>query len=144
MTEQAQRQAVLAEAMTWLGTPWHHAARVRGAGVDCAQFLIAVFTTVGLVPDIMPGIYPIDWHMHRNEPRFLHHLTKYTHPVEQPRPADIAMFRFGRHAAHGAIIIEWPTIIHAYLHEGGVVLANALAGQLGGRGAGFYRLNDWV
>ena len=31
----ALRAAVVTEAKTWIGTPFHHAARVRGAGVDC-------------------------------------------------------------------------------------------------------------
>lgn len=27
--------AIVAEARTWLGTPFHHQGRVKGAGVDC-------------------------------------------------------------------------------------------------------------
>src|SRR5690349_11447583 len=37
------RARLLDEARTWLLTPWHHNARVRGAGVDCGQLLIACY-----------------------------------------------------------------------------------------------------
>jgi cell wall-associated NlpC family hydrolase len=29
------REAVIAEARTWLGTPWHHQASLKGVGCDC-------------------------------------------------------------------------------------------------------------
>jgi cell wall-associated NlpC family hydrolase len=31
------RAAVVAEARSWLGTPFHHQGRVKAAGVDCAM-----------------------------------------------------------------------------------------------------------
>lgn len=59
------RRAVVAEALTWLRTPYHHAARIKGVGVDCAQFLIAVYAATGLIDDFTPDRYPPDWHLHR-------------------------------------------------------------------------------
>jgi cell wall-associated NlpC family hydrolase len=44
------RQDVLTEARGWLGTPWHHAACVRGVGVDCVYFPFGVFRALGLLP----------------------------------------------------------------------------------------------
>lgn len=35
-------QAV-AEAITWLGTPYHHQGRVKGVGVDCGTLLCEVY-----------------------------------------------------------------------------------------------------
>ena len=35
--ELAQRLAVVAEAESWLGTPYHHEARIKGHGVDCVE-----------------------------------------------------------------------------------------------------------
>ena len=55
MTEHEQRQAVVAEALTWLGTPYHHRARVKGAGVDCGQLLAAVFEGAGVLRHVDPG-----------------------------------------------------------------------------------------
>lgn len=39
----------VAEAMTWLGTPYHHQGRVKGVGVDCATLLCEVYKEVGLM-----------------------------------------------------------------------------------------------
>lgn len=136
------RAAILAEAMTWLRTPWHHAARVKGAGVDCAQFLIAVYAAVGLVPEFAPEAYPADWHLHRDEPRFLANLLRYADPVEAPAPGDVAMFQYGRHAAHGSIVIDAnrPAIIHAWRDEGMVTVTDLSVSPLRARLSGFYRV----
>jgi hypothetical protein len=42
------------------------------------------------------------------------------------------VFKFGRCFAHGAIVVEWPRLIHAW-HNAGVVYAEATQGQLAGR-----------
>ena len=31
-----------------------------------------------------------------------------------PGPGDVAVFRFGRTFSHGAIVTDWPRLIHAY------------------------------
>lgn len=46
MTTRAQ---VVAEARSWLGTPWVHQHQVKGVAVDCAQHVIAVGQACGLV-----------------------------------------------------------------------------------------------
>jgi hypothetical protein len=53
------------------------------------------------------------------------------------------MFSFGRTDSHGAIVAEWPQIIHAYRPERGVVLTT-VTGDLAARFAGFYRLKRWA
>jgi cell wall-associated NlpC family hydrolase len=45
----SQRAAVVAEAKTWIGTPYHHAADVKGHGVDCAMLLVRIYGDLGLV-----------------------------------------------------------------------------------------------
>ena len=42
----ALREAVVTEAKTWIGTPFHHAARIKGAGVDCLMLLSRVSLSV--------------------------------------------------------------------------------------------------
>ena len=137
------RQRVIDEAITWLGTPFHHLAQVKGAGVDCAQLLIAVYSAAGLAKAFHPEYYPADWHMHKDEPRFVNTLLDYCDPLppdEIPQPADIALFRFGRHAAHGAIVEDWPLIIHAWSDVGAVVRSEADIGPLAERLACCYRI----
>lgn len=42
------RDAVVAEARTWAGTPYVHQGRVRGAGVDCVGLVIGVAHALGI------------------------------------------------------------------------------------------------
>lgn len=138
---ETMRERIVAEALSWVRTPWHHMARVKGAGVDCAQILCAVYAAVGLVPEIDIGYYPSDWHIHQDTPRFLKMLSGFGDPIPgPPLPGDVAMFNFGRHAAHGAIVIGWPRIVHAYLEERAVVISDVSTNAvLAGKLAGFWR-----
>jgi cell wall-associated NlpC family hydrolase len=128
--ERAQRLTVVQEAMTWLGTPWHHQARVKGAGVDCGQILAAVFEDAGILPHVEPGDYPQDFMMHRDEERFRQTLEAYASKVESdPLPGDIVLYRYGRVISHGGIVVAWPQIVHSYAPAGEVVLDDAEANQ---------------
>lgn len=134
------REAVLAEAATWLKTPYHHQGNVKGAGVDCAWLLIEVYVASGLIDRFDPGDYPMDWMMHRDEERYLFWVEKLGRRVEQPEPGDIAVWRFGRTFSHGAIVVEWPRIIHAYRRDGMVLYGDASKGELATRELKFYSL----
>jgi cell wall-associated NlpC family hydrolase len=137
-----REEAIVAEARRWIGTPWHHRARLHGVGVDCAQLLIAVYSSVGLIDEVETEHYPMDWHLHRDETRFLGWLEQFADPVpsDDPRPGDVAMFTFGRHPAHGAIVVEWPLVIHAWREEGKVALTDIKRSHIAERLAGFWRL----
>jgi cell wall-associated NlpC family hydrolase len=129
MNEQEQRAAVVAEAMTWLNTPYHHRARIKGAGVDCGQFVAASFEGAGMVQPIDIATYPQDWALHQGEERYLQVVQSHSHEIEgPPSPGDIAVWRFGRAFSHGSIVVEWPLVIHAYFGLG-VVLDDATANQ---------------
>ena len=110
----ATREDVVAEALTWIGTPFHDRAGVKGAGVDCLHLLVRVYQAVGLMEQFDPPVYSPQWFVHHDEPRFLNGLAKYAHEVEMALPGDIEMFNFGRHAAHGAIVVDHYTMVHAY------------------------------
>ncbi|MDO5686752.1 MAG: NlpC/P60 family protein [Neisseria sp.] len=112
------RDAVIAEAKTWLNTPYHHQGCVKGAGVDCAMLLVAVYHAVGLIPPIDPRPYPHDWHLHRTAERYLAWLEQYARPVDTPQAGDVAVWRFGRTFSHGAICLDGTQIIHAYIGLG--------------------------
>jgi NlpC/P60 family putative phage cell wall peptidase len=111
----ARRAAILGEAQSWIGTPFHHAARVKGAGVDCLMLLAEVYEQAGVAPHIEPPFYVPDWHMHQGAERYMEGLLHYAREIAgPPLPGDIALFRFGRTFSHGAIVVEWPRLIHAY------------------------------
>jgi NlpC/P60 family putative phage cell wall peptidase len=135
-----QRAAVITEARGWLRTPYHHAARVKGAGVDCAMLPAAVYRAVGLIPDFPVAHYPPDWHLHRDAERYLDVVTRHAVEVPAPTgPGDFVLFRWGRCFAHGAIVVDWPAIIHAVLHVG-VVLDRGDTGRLAERPRRFFTL----
>ncbi len=115
-----QRAHVVREAESWLGTPYHAGARVRGVGVDCAQLLIAVFHGAGVLPALDPAPYPADWYLHRDLERLLLHLAPWATPTRDPEPGDIVTYRFGRAVAHAGILVAPGAIIHA-AHQIGVV-----------------------
>lgn len=139
MTEADQRAAVIAEARRWIGTPWHHRARIFGAGVDCVQLLIAVYHACGLCPNVDAGDYPADWMIHRTDERLLAGLQEYAHETDTPGPGDVVAFKFGLSYSHVAIVTEaWPGIVHAYRPDRQVNPGDANAGRLAGRDRKFF------
>lgn len=137
------RAEIVAAARAWLNTPFHHAGRVKGVGVDCLQLLVAVYSEVGLLPAVDTGHYPRDWHFHKSEERYLQAVASYAAPLsamDRPQPGDLALFKFGRCVSHAAIVIEWPLCIHAYFGQG-VVEVDAMNGaELAGRLHSFWSL----
>lgn len=118
MITQAQRAAVESEALRWEGTPYHHHARIRGVGVDCAQILAAVYEAVGLVPPTDLGQYAPDWHLHRSEEVYLRNVAAYCVRTDTPGQGDIAVFKYGRCYSHGGILLASGEILHAYIGRG--------------------------
>lgn len=128
MTENEQRAAVVAEIRTWIGTPYHHMACVKGAGVDCAMILKAAFEGAGLVEPFTVPKYTHDWHFHQNREAYIGMITEYltetttgdltleeraSDPEFKPLPGDIIMFKIGRTYSHGCMVTEWPFVVHA-------------------------------
>lgn len=118
MITEEQRQAVIVEARSWLGTPYHTRANLKGVGVDCAWLLIEVYAAAGVIERFDPGAYPHDWHLHRSDERYLEHVTKHAHQTDQPREGDLMVVQFGRTFSHGAIVLPDGLIIHSYVGRG--------------------------
>ncbi len=115
--EAAQRATIVAEARSWIGTPYHNCADIKGVGVDCGMLLVRVFVDSGLCPPFEPRPYPADWHLHRSEERYLGFVFDHACEVEAPAPGDVVVFRFGRCYSHGGIVTNAKplTIVHAYM-----------------------------
>jgi cell wall-associated NlpC family hydrolase len=116
MDEATARSAVVAEARTWVGTPYHHAADVRGHGVDCAMLLVRIYCDLGLVERFDPRPYTQDWFLHRSEEKYLGFLFECAREVLEPDLGDVAVFRIGRLFAHAGVVSRTDplTIIHAF------------------------------
>ena len=116
------RAEVVAEARSWELTPYHHRARLKGIGVDCAQLPIAVYAACGLFPPFDPA-YPADWMLHRGEELFLTAVLERGREIgrDELGPGDLALWRYGRCFSHAGIVIEPPVVLHAVLRAGAVV-----------------------
>jgi len=115
-SESAQRAAIVAAARTWIGTPYHNCADLKGVGVDCGMLIVRVFVDAGLCPLFDPRPYPADWHLHRSEERYLGFLLERCGEVDEPRPGDVTIFRYGRCYSHGGIVTAAKPLkmVHAY------------------------------
>ena len=134
--EQQQRAAVVAEAQSWLRTPYHACGRVKGGGVDCAMLPAAVYNAAGMVDPIVYGAYSPQWHMHHGDELYLDEVLSHAHEISgPPLPGDFVLYKVGRLWAHGAIVVTWPTIIHAITGVG-VVLGNGLTDPMAKRRLG--------
>jgi cell wall-associated NlpC family hydrolase len=122
-TEVAQRAAVVAEARTWIRTPYVNCADIRGRGVDCGMLIVRCFVDTGLVAPFDPRPYPPDWHLHRSGERYLGFVGDRCKQVSEPQPGDVAVFKFGRCYSHGAIVVAAKPlrIVHAFVQARQVV-----------------------
>ena len=137
-TDQAAeaRARVVAAALEWLWTPYHHHARVKGAGVDCANLLAAAYEAAGLVGPLELPFYPPEWHLHRSGELFLEFLQELgARPVRTFARGDMLVFRFGRTFSHGAIVVDERAggVVHALYTAGKVVPGRLAEAPLAGR-----------
>lgn len=127
---EAWRTAIVDSAVSWLGTRWHHNQCVKGAGVDCGRFIHSAYLEAGLVDPADFGQYQADWMLHRSEERYLAWVEKYLDRVDAPLPGDVVVWRYGHCFSHGAIVVDWPRVIHSYRPERSVCWADADRGPL--------------
>lgn len=126
------RNKIIKEAFTWLETPYHHLARVKHIGVDCAQLVAGVAENV--FPERKPiniEVYSPEWHMHNREEKMcniMESLGCISKQVDERFPGDILTFKFGRVNSHVGILVNESQFIHARLDIGRVVL-NQLSGD---------------
>lgn len=112
---------VVAEAESWLGTPWRHHAATKGVGVDCAMLLIHVYANVGIIEAFDPGWYVDDFMLHQGEEVFLGWVEKFAERSDSGRPGDVVLFKVGRVIGHGGILQTPEIMIHADRRAGEVV-----------------------
>ena len=138
--EEMQREAVIQEALTWLGTPYHHHGRLKGVGVDCGQSLCAIYEAAGVTASIDPGTYSTAWHLHRSEELYVQWLERVgALRTDAPSAGDVALFRFGRTFSHGGVLVDRRTVLHAYVHQA-VILTRLDEAPLAGRLVQFWTL----
>ena len=127
----ARSSEVLAEARSWLGTPYRHRASVRGAGADCLGLLRGLWRALyGAEPAPVPPYSP-DWAEAGDAERLWRALAACMSPCPPGawRPGEVILFRIraGGPAKHlGLVSASEPArFIHAYPRHG--VVESALS-----------------
>ncbi|MBS0536872.1 MAG: C40 family peptidase [Proteobacteria bacterium] len=120
---------VIAEARSWIGTPYRHQASLKGVGCDCLGLVRGVWRSVlGDEPERAPPYAP-DWaEAARGEP-LAEAAGRHLRPVAvaQFAPGDVLLFRWREQLAakHLAIVTTPDLMVHA--HDGACVAEVALA-----------------
>jgi NlpC/P60 family putative phage cell wall peptidase len=94
------RTHIVALARTWLGTPYHHQASVKGAGTDCIGLVRGIWRELyGAEPQALPA-YTRDWAEAMGRETLLEaarrHLIEVSTAAAQP--GDVLIFRWRRTA----------------------------------------------
>jgi NlpC/P60 family putative phage cell wall peptidase len=104
------RGAIVAEAASWIGTPYRHQASLKGAGCDCLGLVRGVWRArLGDEPERVPG-YTRDWAEAGGVEALAEagrrHLVEIA--PEAARPGDVLVFRMrpGGPAKHAGILVE--------------------------------------
>ncbi len=109
------RKAVIAEALSWDGTPYHPQQSCKGAGVDCGGLIYGVLKAVGLLPSgYRPPRMSPQWYMHRTDEIIVSELQRFGWQVtREPQPGDVLTMQFGRAESHAAFVLPRGRMIHA-------------------------------
>lgn len=112
------RQAILAEAREWIGTPYRHQASVKRAGCDCLGLVRGVWRALyGGEPERAPAYTP-DWAEREGAETLRDAARRHLNEIgiEAARPADVLLFRMDAQSPmkHAAILDESDHLIHAY------------------------------
>lgn len=112
------RQAILAEARDWIGTPYMHQASAKGAGCDCLGLVRGVWRALyGAEPEAPPAYTP-DWAERCGAETLFEAALRHLMPaqLESAAPGDVLLFRMHARAPikHCAVLDQDGHIIHAY------------------------------
>lgn len=112
------RAQILAEAQSWLDTPYLHQASAKHAGCDCLGLIRGVWRTFyGAEPLVLPPYTP-DWAERSGRETLLEAAQSclLQIPIDQARPGDVLLFRMEPNspAKHCAILSAPDRILHAY------------------------------
>jgi NlpC/P60 family putative phage cell wall peptidase len=112
--------AVIAEARTWIGTPYRHQASLKGVGCDCLGLVRGVWRGVtGAEPERAPPYSP-DW-AEAGSDALLDAACRLLTATDRVRPGAVLVFRWRKDlpAKHCAVATGDATMIHA--HDGAAV-----------------------
>lgn len=119
------RQAVVAEARTWVGTKYQHQQMCKGAGVDCGMLVGGTAIGAGVITHEFwaERFAPFQGYARMPSNGMLERVCRSfmdEKPIADMQPADVLMMRFKSEPHHLAIVADHP--------QGGLSIIHALAG----------------
>lgn len=114
------RAQIVAEARSWIGTPYRHQASCKGAGTDCLGLIRGVWRALYGEEPALPPAYTRDWSEVSGDEALWTAAEAHLLPVARKRavaPGEVILFRMreGAVAKHLGILSDPPTcFIHAY------------------------------
>jgi len=120
---------IVAEARSWVGTPYRHQASLKGVGCDCLGLVRGVWRAIqAREPEPVPAYAP-DWAEATGREILAEAAARHLTSVDPAAfmPADIVLFRWraGLPAKHAAIVTAPDLMVHA--HDGAAVAEVAIA-----------------
>jgi NlpC/P60 family putative phage cell wall peptidase len=112
------REAIVATARSWVGTPYHHQASLKGVGCDCLGLIRGVWRELlGPEPEAMPA-YTRDWGDATGSEPLLAAALKHLVPLADAKlaqPGDVLVFRMkdGGVAKHAGVMVAADRFVHA-------------------------------
>lgn len=111
------RDHILDVTRTWLGTPYHHQAYLKGVGADCLGLLRGVYIELyGNDPEAPPRYSPA-WGESNKDELLLQAASKYLVKPDYDgwKPSDVLVFRIKNAASakHCAIVTGQDEMVHA-------------------------------
>lgn len=136
------RSDALAEARTWIGTPYRHQASCKGAGTDCLGLIRGIWRALyGREPVAIPPYTP-DWSEPSRDEVLMRTATALLTRVERTDPGDVLLFRMRDKgvAKHLGVLATSETFIHAYSGHG--VVESSLSAPWRRRIVGTFRFPE--
>lgn len=118
--EESRRRALEWEANSWVGTPFHQHATLKGVGVDCVHLAAAIYIATGFLDRFEPGHYNMDGGENGDEDRVIDWVEKSGRFARQPAGpliGDLLCFRNGRWPYHVGVMISERQFVHACAHH---------------------------
>ena len=111
------RKRIVEIAQSWLGTPYHHQASLKGVGSDCLGLVRGVWRELYGFEAESPPAYSPDWAEAGGHEAMLAAAGRHLIPVAREKMAqgDVLIFRLrkGAVAKHAAILTGPGRMIHA-------------------------------
>lgn len=103
---------IVSQARTWLGTPFHHQARLKGKGCDCLGLIVGVVDELGLEDRNGMKLAAYDEVTYSKEPDGAYLIQKLTGlleevPIAEARAGDLALFKVRENPQHLAILSDY-------------------------------------